>query len=92
MGKIVPAVKLRLTKVLVVVVDGIRVRNQWRHAFVPVSPRRVVRFPYKTLWRSIGGVEGVRCCCCGASVSVAVLVVCHGQLEKKRSCWYVTDK
>ena len=39
----------------------------------------------------MGGVEDVLCCCCGASVSVAVLVVCCGQLEK-RSFWYVTVK
>ena len=51
----------------------------------------MVLFPEKTLWRSIGGVEGVLCCCRGTSVSVAVLIVCRDQLEK-RSCRYVTDK
>ena len=85
-GKIVPVVKLRHAKV--VVVDGMHVINQW-HAFVPVSHRRVVLFPEKTLWRSIGGVEGVLCCCCGAC-----LRCCFGRLpvKWKRSCWYVTDK
>ena len=37
-------------------------KKQW-HALVPVSHRRVVLFPEKTLWRSIRGVEGVLCCC-----------------------------
>ena len=60
-------------------------------AIVPVSLRRVVNFPEETLWRSIGGVEGVPSCCCGDSVSVAILVVCRGQLEK-RLCLYVSDK
>ena len=43
-----------------VVVNGIHRKDQW-HALVPVSPRRVVIFPEKTLWRRISGVEGVLC-------------------------------
>ena len=84
-GNIVPVVKLRHAKV--VVVDSIHGRNQW-HAFVPGSHRLVVIFPEKTLWRSIGGVEGVLCCCCGACLR------CRGRLpvDWERSCWYVTDK
>ena len=34
---------------------------------VPVSHGLVVLFPGKSLWRNVGGVEGVLCCCCGAS-------------------------
>ena len=37
-------------------------------------------------------VPGVPCGCCGASASVAVLVVCRGQLEQKLSFWYLIDK
>ena len=65
-GKVVPVVKLRRAKV-VVVVDGIHGRSQL-HAFVPVWHRLVVIFSEKTLWRSIGGVEGVLCCFCGACI------------------------
>ena len=81
-GKIVPVVELRHAKF--VVVDGIYGRNQW-HAVVPVSHRVVVIFPENTLWSSIGGVEGVICCCCGACLR------CCGRLPVnwKRSCWYV---
>ena len=83
--KIVPVVKLRHRKV-VVVVDGIHKRNQ-RHAFVPVSRRQVVIFP-KTLWSIIGGVEDVHCCC-GACLRCC----CFGRFPDiwKRSCWHVTD-
>ena len=42
-GKIVPVVKLRHAKV-VVVVDGIHGRNQW-HTLIPVSHRLVVLYP-----------------------------------------------
>ena len=62
-GENQPVVTLRHAKV--VAVDGIHGRNQW-YAFVRVSNRFVVRVPEKTLWRSIGGVEEVLCCCCGA--------------------------
>ena len=40
----------------------------------------------------LDNVRGVLCCWCGASTFVAVLVGCRGRLEKKRSCWHVTDK
>ena len=85
MEKIVPVVKLRHAKV--VKEDGIHGRNQWP-AFVPVSHRLVVLVLEKTLRRSIGGVEGVLCCCCGACLR------CYSNVPVKctRSCWYGTDK
>ena len=61
-GKIVPVVKLRDAKV-VLVADGIHARNQW-HAFVPITRRLVVFFPERNRWRSIGGVQGALCCSC----------------------------
>ena len=63
-GKIVPVDKLHHAKV--VMVDGIHERNRW-HALVPVSHRRVVIFPEKTLGRSIRGEEGVLGCCCSGA-------------------------
>ena len=88
-GNIVPVVKLRNAKVIL----SSR-RYPWKKpvAFVRLGIASAgSSFPRESMERRIGGVEGVLCCCCGASVSVDALVVCRGQLEK-RSCWYVSDK
>ena len=83
-GKIVPVVNLRHAKV----VDGIHVKNLAciRPSIAPAGGS----FPLEDYMEKYR-----RCNACFVvavvQVSVAVFVVCRGQLEK-RSCWYVTDK
>ena len=64
-GKIVPVVKLRHAKV------EVSSRRYPRKTLVACVRPGIASaggsFPREDLWRSIGGVEGVLCCCCGAS-------------------------